>query len=323
MNGKKIAIIGVIALIVIGCVVAAGCTSSTSTSTTTTTVNDKIIGVWTGVDNYNGSNTVTIINNDGTGLYTASFHDGTIECYTLKWTANKDGTYSAEYINGDKRTYTIDSSGNVLTSNSGNVKYKKSDNTVQKGFWLKRETQDKIIGLWSGVDNFDKSITSTLIREDGTGHFMAVPPEGDTVIESLTWTPNNDGTYALKFSSGDDRTYSLDSTGSILTSSSGNIKYRNTQDPTLVGIWYNKDDKTVVVFNANGTGFWKDAGKEKANFKWEGDINGGFKTTYIDGDNKGKTFEWTIDYVNNVLTSSSGHKFTYPKETIKDVVSFL
>jgi len=107
---KKIFIIGVIALVVVGCILAAGCTSTTEIPS----ADDQIIGTWM---NNNGT-TKFVINGNLTGAYYKLDNGEWKEDASILWTKNKDGTYYL--INGNaKATITLDPVKSMFTTDSG------------------------------------------------------------------------------------------------------------------------------------------------------------------------------------------------------------
>jgi len=112
MNFKKLAVIGVIALVVIGCVVAAGCTASVSNQTTTTKISPD--GTVTSVSNDNGNVTAVqfnindlvgtwepktptndamkfVINSDKTGIRYLKNSEGNLVEAPFTWDTSADG----------------------------------------------------------------------------------------------------------------------------------------------------------------------------------------------------------------------------------------
>jgi len=106
---KKLLIIGAIALVVVGCVLAAGCTSNTSTTTST---EDFAIGTWT---TNNGATTV-VFTNDFKGVIT--YGDTK---HTFTWNKTTDGKYQLVDDTGTKATLTIDKNKGTITDTDGNV----------------------------------------------------------------------------------------------------------------------------------------------------------------------------------------------------------
>jgi len=106
---KKILVIGAIALVIFGCVLAAGCTSTTSSPSS----DDQIIGNW--VKNDGTSGFVLEGNNIGT-YYTLK--DGEVKQTAIAWVKNNDGTYT---IGNDetKTTVTLDPVKGQFTCDSG------------------------------------------------------------------------------------------------------------------------------------------------------------------------------------------------------------
>lgn len=181
-------------------------------------------------------------------------------------------------------------------------------------------TGEKIAGIWAGTDNFNGEKTTTIIKEDGSGVFISVGTNNIPERYFLNWKKNTNGTYALDFANGDKRTYSVDATGTILTSSSGNIKYKHFMDNLVPGVWYNKERNVLVLMNADGTGFWNDD-TGLTSFTWDKVSDGKYATHNYNGATAGKTFEWTYDKATDVLTDSVGDKFIHPTESIENRIT--
>jgi len=100
---KKVLIIGAIALVVLGCVLVAGCTS-----TTTTTSEDFVIGTWT-----DGTSTY-VITNDFKGVYTNGDKQS-----NFTWKKTTDGKYELINEEGVKVIVTLDKTKGTLTNPDG------------------------------------------------------------------------------------------------------------------------------------------------------------------------------------------------------------
>jgi len=116
---KKFLIIGAIGLIVVGCVLAAGCTSTT-TNTSTTTTEEFAVGTWSTDD----GTAAVVLTNDFKGVYI----DGDKEI-NITWKKNADGTYTFIREDGSLENVTIDKNKGILTYASGAVLSKVLDGT--------------------------------------------------------------------------------------------------------------------------------------------------------------------------------------------------
>jgi len=301
MNVKKLAIIGAIALVVIGCVLAAGCTSNTTTQQTSS--DDKIVGNWTfPYDDGNGvtGTAIDVIKKDGTGFHVIITEDGKRlqGYYPFTWKNNNDGTFSLTFKDSNSVTkMTYDAS---------------TDTYVDKeGFNVIHKRLDPITGIWfvDGKDTNGKPEKVThLLKPDGTGFMIILHEDGSTNVKETTWTKNADGTYAIVISDGGKLVWTLDSAKEKITSSTGNILTKKFADSfyylSILGPWYNPENKNLVTFNADGTGILN-KGNEFVNFTWTIPEFGKFKLTYLDGDNKGKESIWTYDREKDTFTTGN------------------
>jgi len=112
-NMKKLLIIGAIALVVVGCLIAAGCTSTTNTT------EDFAVGTWTMDDG-----TTIVITNDFKGVQTV---DGKITNFT--WKKTTDGKYEFIKEDGAKTIATLDKNKGILTNTAGTILTKKISGT--------------------------------------------------------------------------------------------------------------------------------------------------------------------------------------------------
>jgi len=327
MNFKKLAVIGAVALVVIGCVLVAGCTSTQQSAQTTTTPGSTgitpVVGQWISNFTNNGETytAVQTIKANGTGY----------------WMRLADNTPGIQLRVINKSTFDkIDGNGNFTKVSSDGNTYKLVYDPVTKTI-----TQDgrnvyskinPIVGIWSGIDNFDSNKTTTIINPDGTGVYNTLSSNGVVEFYTFKWTQNNDGTYNVDFHNGDKRIYSVDSTGTVLTSSSGNIKHKELLESTylvsICGTWYDKGTDVSVIFNADGSGTFNGPKYGLKTFNWT--INpetGNFVVTYNEGkseydgsDVKGKTFKWTYNREKNTFTDGNGITYLRPTESVTDKI---
>ncbi|HJJ36096.1 MAG TPA: hypothetical protein O0X27_02840 [Methanocorpusculum sp.] len=115
MQLKKLTVIGALALVVIGCVVVAGCTSAS----TGTGSDNQIIGTWIRSD----SGSAFVIGDNYTGAYYTCDNDsGTwAEAVGMHWAKNADGTYSLDVDASTKTIVTLDPVKGQFTADSGGV----------------------------------------------------------------------------------------------------------------------------------------------------------------------------------------------------------
>jgi len=114
---KKLLIIGAIALVVVGCVLAAGCTSNTSTPATTT--EDFAVGTWT-----LPNGTTVVFGENFKGVMTTG--DKT---FNFTWKKTTDGKYQVDREDGAQVIWTLDKNKGIMTNADGSVLTKKLDGT--------------------------------------------------------------------------------------------------------------------------------------------------------------------------------------------------
>jgi len=105
---KKLLIIGAIALVVFGCVLAAGCTSTTNTT------GDFAVGTWISDD----GRTAIVLTNDFHGVYIDG-DDLTDTDIVCKKTA--EGKYNFILGDGTEVIWTLDKNKGILTNDAGTV----------------------------------------------------------------------------------------------------------------------------------------------------------------------------------------------------------
>jgi len=117
---KKLLIIGAIALVVLGCVLAAGCTSTTTNNTTpAATTEDFAVGTWT-----LPNGTTVVFSNDFKGVMTTG--DKT---FNFTWKKTTDGKYQVDREDGAQVLWTLDKNKGIMTNADGAVLTKKLDGT--------------------------------------------------------------------------------------------------------------------------------------------------------------------------------------------------
>ncbi|HJJ31844.1 MAG TPA: hypothetical protein O0X97_06320, partial [Methanocorpusculum sp.] len=319
MNFKHLALLGAIALVVFGCVVAAGCTSTEQTPESNPL--SSVVGAWY-CPEFIGSNedavtAVQTIKADGTG-YWMQLADGTpniqlVRAYSSEFTApDRNGAFDKLSSTGLTHKMVYDAAKDTLVEDERNVYTR----------------LDPLVGIWYGISSINKdNKTATQFKPDGTGVLIVSNADrGTAKVLTLTWKKNADGTYAVIYSDGKERTFTVDPSGLTASLNSGTVTTKAFTDTSylmsVTGAWYNKDKDISAVFNADGTGFLVNK-NGIAPFTWNMKEIGIFELTFSDGTGldgsslKGKTFEWSYDRENDVFTSSYGTKYIHPAETVE------
>ncbi|HJJ31446.1 MAG TPA: hypothetical protein O0X97_04280 [Methanocorpusculum sp.] len=292
MNFKHLTLLGAIALVVFGCVLVAGCTSSETGS------DDKIVGAWTfPYDDGKGiaGIGIDVINKDGTGFYVITTDDGTrlLKHDEFTWNKNDDGTYAFAFARE-----------NLLLTAS----YDSASDTYTDKIHNKIHTRlDPVTGIWfaESKDDNGKPIKSTIsLYPDGTGYLCVVHDDGTAEVIQAAWKKNDDGTYTFVKANKDVRVWTLDSAQQKITSNTGRVFTKKFTDSyyylSVLGPWYNAENNMQVLFNADGTGILNN-GKVIRNFAWTIPEFGKFKIVYLDSDSKGKESIWTYDRENDLF----------------------
>jgi len=323
MNMKKLVFIGAVALVVIGCVIAAGCTSTPTTQQTTSKDNaiSLPVGEWIST-NFNSSEGKTVtaiqtINADGTGYWMELNGSNPGFQIARAYTSNfskpdQNGAFEKASSTGKTHKMVYDAAKGTITQDGKNVYTR----------------LDPIVGIWSGIatakDNYGN--VTTVIKPDGTGLNYISYANGTAMVSKLAWKKNADGTYEVDYGRGNKRVETVDSTGKTLKTEDGRTKIKQNL-MSVTGSWYNKDNDRFMVLNGDGTG----VGLNKngvTKFTWKPAI-GKFTLTYLEGtiddgtSLKGKTLEWTYDRDNDVFSSSTGTKYIRPLESIKGKLTLL
>jgi len=242
---KKIMLISAVALVVLGCVIAAGCTSTQST--------EKIVGAWIApYDNGNGmvGKDVEVFNADGTGYYIIYEDAGfthLLKNGQLTWKKNDNGTY--ERTSNESVQTVIH---NAETDTYTDFKYPSAVKT----------RMDPVTGIWAGAGTAPSgkpSINTHVLLNDGTGYHFHTLGDGTITAGKNTWTRNSDGTYVLKFSDSVESTWKLNAAGNEITSSSGNSFKKYFADSyyysPYLGKWVGTNSNNTRFFYGDGTGF--------------------------------------------------------------------
>jgi len=324
---KKLVFIGAVALVLLGCVIAAGCTSTPTTQQTTSKDNalSLPVGEWicTKYTTDEGKTVTAIqtIKADGTG-YWMDLNDSNPgfqldRIYKSNFSKpDQNGAFEKVSSSGNTRKMVYDAAKGTITQSGKNVYTR----------------LDPIVGIWSGNSALKNGTAVTnIFKPDGTGITVTVFENSSVAHVKLTWKKNTDGTYAVDFNNETKQIYTVASDGKTLKTDDGRTKTKQFLDTTFLvsvtGPWYNKEKNALTVFNADGTGFIKS--QSIFPFTWKLTDIGKFTVTYTDGIGvdgtslKGKTFEWTYDRDNNVFSSSTGTKYIRPNGEIEGKINSL
>ncbi|HJJ39439.1 MAG TPA: hypothetical protein O0X42_04800 [Methanocorpusculum sp.] len=325
MNFKHLALLGAIALVVLGCVLAAGCTSTEQTPADNPL--SSVVGVWYCTEpadsNGNPITAIQTIKADGTGCWMQLADDNPgiqlIKAKTSVFTVpDKNGVFEKKSSDGNTYKMVYDSTKDIIRD--------------EKDEKITYTRLDPLVGIWYGAAENGKSRkTTTLFKPDGTGVLMISNQDNGTAdLFTLTWKKNADGTYAVKFSDGEERTYTVDASGLNAATSSGMVRTKAFTDSTFLmsvtGAWYNEERNALAAFNADGTGFLNYVNGILP-FTWRLKDIGTFEVSYTGGNwddgssAKGKVTEWTYDRENDVFTSSYGIKYIRPAETVEGKIT--
>jgi len=200
MNFKKLAIIGVIALVVFGCVLAAGCTSSTTqqTQTSDNTSNNQWIGMWGSQYKYGDGTSgyaTILIKEDGTAIWTGyevDTNDRTIKVYEETWKKTGENKISLTNLStGKSYNYEYDAAKGTLTETT-------------EGIVNVYNRIEPILGTWGTLcKDFYIGNEITTFLEDGTGKDLMLYITKETDERTFTWTKIGLNTYKLTYNNGD------------------------------------------------------------------------------------------------------------------------
>lgn len=183
MQIRKLAVLCAIALVAIGCVAAAGCTSTPASQTM-----DPITGVWFSdyLDvNGNHLRSSLVIGADGTGVCYDVYDDSTVAIVDFIWTTSDDGTYAIVYEEGSTRVFTLNEAKDTITSSGGAVAKRVSSLADQRA---------SIVGPWCN----EKTKTVTIFNADGTGSIY----KSGEVIGTFTWKNGEPDKFNVHYDTG-------------------------------------------------------------------------------------------------------------------------
>jgi len=310
-------VIGIIIMIVIGCVFAAGCTSSTSS---TYNSDNKIIGTWT--DNkteYDSDIQQTFLFRPG-GLgveYQQSNGEYILtKIFSWKKFENSDGVrYDVSYNNGEgTNSFTYNSRHDTLTSSLGGTFSRIQDAVL-----------DSIVGTWvlSSIYMGEPLTLYMVFKWDNTGLDVERLMGGDTLTYPFTWKKEGD-LYKIEYNDGDKGTIVLDVENSTITYTDDAGKLETTiykdLDSTgmnpIIGTWVGSNDlgetplSYVIRYKADKTGSEFDiepsGNKMKYIFYWEEEEGNKYTVKFNDGD----VYKVTYDPEKDTITYEDGSVMT-------------
>jgi len=149
---KKILVIGAIALVLFGCVLAAGCTSTTSNTIGT----DSVVGTWT-----LPNGTTVVFGDDFKGVMTQGENK-----VNFTWKKTNDGKYQVDNEKGEQVIWTLDNVKGTMTNAAGAVLSKQTADTsgsIRDNIYLQIYGKDRQNSL------------GTLIGTNGTDYIAQNP----------------------------------------------------------------------------------------------------------------------------------------------------
>jgi len=325
MNLKKLAIVGVIALVVVGCVIAAGCTSNTTQQNASDDLKE-VAGAWVGNCTYNGVEYLAIqqINPDSTGSWVIYNELYGFEVYPSTF-SNFDGKGHFDKKSSDGITYKMTYSNGSLKESGGDL----SNEIVYTRL-------DPILGIWFNempIDGVNTKFTR-VFKNDGTGFLIALGDDGSVKVSEFTWKKNDDGTYTTESTFGTVTKVTMDKEKKSLAFVGDGISFtqeRKFGDSILnrympnLGTWYNEESKYLTLFNADGTTVSFQDKKKVAEGTWKEKDVGTYVVTAkgvsTTGDDlSGKERIWTYNGKDNSLTSENGSVFVRPLKSVGTLV---
>ena len=221
---KKSIAIAAAAVILFGCIFAAGCT----------TTSDQITGTWYSSGYFDDKYTMTIdtINADGTGTeVTADISEKKYES-TFTWKNTGNGTYILTYDDQSTDTLTFNAEYDTFISEN-------FANAITWRLTSTQESVDKAVAYfteatWSAEGLFYGYEATALVspKADGTGLAVFSYEDGEVEECPFTWTyagttSNQNACFILTFEGGDFCIYSLDMDLGFGTASTDVVYFKN------------------------------------------------------------------------------------------------
>lgn len=186
MELRKLALLGAVMLLILGCAAAAGCTSVQENQGNQT--KDPITRIWFSDytdENGNHAKATLLVKDDGTGVCYDVFDDGTVSQTSLTWEQTDEGIYSIKAMNGESRIYTMNAAKDAITSSINALIIKMPALTDDTALML---------GPWYN----EKTKTVTVFNADGTGSIYKSP----SVIGTFTWAVKDTGALNVSYLTG-------------------------------------------------------------------------------------------------------------------------
>ncbi|HJJ36127.1 MAG TPA: hypothetical protein O0X27_02995 [Methanocorpusculum sp.] len=305
MSVKKFAILGVIALVVIGCVVAAGCTSAE---------NDPIAGDWVclNVDIGNGvvADMTARFAADGTGTCLVFPADSPAQEETVVWTNLGGGIYRFDISVPDLGVYTVEytlsSDGCSMTDASGRTWNRVPDIRPLAA-------DDAMVGTWAKKSVKNGSVVENvfIFHGDGSGYWMVLSDTPSVSLIRMRYQDlgkTGDTTYVGRCSAG--RIYEIEylpETDTFVID--GGTSAFSRLDP-LVGIWSGDSSRSGAVVStiikSDGTGVtttaYANGTAQVCRLTWIPADDGSYAIMFSDGDSA----VYTLGPDGRSLSSSSG-----------------
>lgn len=310
MKAKHLAFLGVALLIVIGCVTAAGCTTTQQTA-----ADDTFIGAWTFPfnDGQISGQGIDVIAKDGTGFFVVLTEDGKrlLKYEPFTWKKTGDNTCLFTFTNDNKqRTQVYDSKTDTYTTEISKSVHKRLD---------------PVTGIWfAEMKNDDgKSLKYTIsLYPDGHAWMCISGEDATSQVIRKTWTKDADGKYTISKEGGEPKVWTLDSTQMKAKSTTGAEYTKKFADSgyflSVLGPWYDAANNYLAVFNADGTGTVR-LGDSVSRFTWTMQEFGSFKLHILDGENAGKDVNWTYDRTTDTFTTSKNTVYVRPAKSMDGV----
>jgi len=313
---KKIIVIGVLILLLFGCIFSAGCTY---TSTELQQKNYPIIGGWEAqlTDNGNPLTLILTVNKDGSCYYMVlgeKPNSAFTKAVELNWVKKDDATY--EFTSDDGQVYS--------------VKYNAETDTLLGKYSFTR--LDPLVGVWVsvGTQPGNRYKSTSIIKPNGTGVETTASENGPIEEISFTWQKSDNDTYTINYSNGQVDTISVNDLKDSIIINQVVTKRKVFENTTfffaVTGPWYNEEKQWAMMLSGDGSGFIKTPTVTYP-LTWQNDSLLTFKTQYLEGLGldghtlMGKTFTWTYNFDNDTITNSNGDVFVHTPVSIPGMIT--